>query len=199
MSTHIYETEILGVHLCYMDVSGLDVFAEYPKLSQYRYEKLSKLKKESDKKLSLGAELLLMHILEKYFPEVSAPPEIKTKQRGKPYIEGVNFSLAHAGNIAVCAVSDTELGVDIERTDRKNQGVAEKYFTNEEKKHDFSYIWTRKEAAVKADGGGIAIGLDTFDVTADTLELCNRKYRLITVDTDLTGYCISLCVQSDVV
>ena len=191
----IYEKELDNVHLFYADVSGLDPEKTYPCISEYRQNKTAKLKRDADKKLSLGAELLLIHALQKYYPDISIPFKIKVGERGKPQIDGVHFSLAHAGEVAVCAVADTPLGVDIECTRRANSGVAKKYFSKNEQKYDFTYIWTRKEAAVKADGGGIAVGLDTIDVTNDTVSVNGTSYRIISIKPEITGYDIALCVK----
>lgn len=195
MDLEIYEKTISGVHLLYADVSGLDLEKDYPYVSQYRRDKISRLKRDADKKLSIGAELLLIHALQKYYPDISIPFEIKVGGRGKPQIDGVHFSLAHAGAVAVCAVADTPLGVDIERTGRANSGVAKKYFSKNEQEYDFTYIWTRKEAAVKGDGGGIAVGLDNTDVTNDTVTVNGTTYRLISIKPEITGYDIALCVK----
>lgn len=191
----IYEKELDNVHLFYADVSGLDTDKKYPYVSQYRRDKISRLKRDTDKKLSLGAELLLIHALQKYYPDISIPFEIKVGVRGKPQIDGVHFSLAHTGTVAVCAVADTLVGVDIEKASRTNSGVAKKYFNENEQKYEFSYIWTRKEAAVKADGGGIALGLETIDVTNDTVVVSGTSYRLISIKPEITGYDIALCVK----
>lgn len=192
---YIYETEFDGGHLFYADVSDVDISQNYPYISAYRREKLSKLKRHNDKKLSLGAEMLLIHALKKYHPDIAIPFEVKVGDRGKPEISGVHFSLAHAGNVAVCAIADTEIGVDVERTDRKNCGVAKKYFSEKEQEYDFCYIWTRKEAVVKADGGGIALGLGNIDVTNDTVTVNGTHYRLISIKPEITGYDIALCVR----
>lgn len=191
----IYEKELDNVHLFYTDVSGLDPEKEYPCISEYRQNKIVKLKRDTDKKLSLGAELLLIYSLQKYYPGISIPFEIKVGERGKPQIDGVHFSLAHAGTVAVCAVADTPVGVDIEKTSRSNAGVAKKYFNENEQKYEFSYIWTRKEATVKADGGGIALGLENIDVTNNTVVVNGTSYRLISIKPEITGYDIALCVR----
>ena len=67
------------------------------------------------------------------------------------------------------------LGVDIEETDRKIDapGIATRWFTEPERTAweaegktpaAFFRIWTRKEAVVKAHGGGLAAGLGRFSV-----------------------------------
>lgn len=195
---NIYETHCSGVKLFYADVSKLDIKKEYPTISEYRREKISKLKSEKNKKLSLGAELLFIYALKKYYKDIALPPEFSFGKHGKPEIRGVQFSLAHAGNVAVCAVSDKAVGVDIERTDRKSDRVAKRAFNENEQNFEFGYIWTRKEAAVKADGGGLALGLSDIDVTKDTVMINGKSYRLISIKPEITGYYVALCVQSDV-
>lgn len=194
MDMKIYEKKIGDVHLLYADVSELDTEMDYPDISDYRRDKLLRLKREDSKRLSLGAELLLIYALKKYYPSIAVPFRITVDVNEKPFIDGVEFNLSHSGNVVVCAVADTEVGVDIERSDRKNDTVAEKYFSDAEKKHSFSYIWTRKEAVLKTDGSGIAYGLKNIDVTGDTVKINGKTYRLISIKPEITGYDISLCV-----
>ena len=192
---NIHEKEIDNVHLFYADVSELDTKKDYADISEYRRMKISKLKRETDKKLSLGAELLLINALRKYYPDIAIPLKINTGERGKPEISGAYFSLAHTGTVAVCAVADSPVGVDVEKTGRSNEGVARKYFSEKERQCGFSYIWTRKEAVVKADGGGIALGLHNIDVTNDTVTVNGTDYRLISIGPEITGYDIAFCVR----
>lgn len=198
MDLKIFETEKHGVRIFYADVSELDITKDYPELSQYRRRKISELKRCEDKKLSLGAELLLIYAIEKYYPDISIPLNYGFSERGKPYINGVHFNLAHSGSAAICAVADTDIGIDIEKTSRTSETVAKRAFCENELKYDFAYIWTRKEAAVKADGGGIAVGLRELDVTGDVVQINGVSYRLVSFKPEITGYDAAFCVKSDV-
>ena len=94
------------------------------------------------------------------------PKDIKFRcdQNGKPYAEGldIHFSLSHSGDLAVCAISDTPVGIDVEKVRHVNTGVAKKWFTEQEQAFVFSdktkaqrrffEIWTKKEAYIKAKG-----------------------------------------------
>ena len=73
---------------------------------------------------------------------------------------------------------ERELGVDIEkiRAGVEREGIAERFFSPgevaalraapvEERDEAFFRCWTRKEAYVKARGGGLSIPLDSFEVT----------------------------------
>ena len=195
MCIDIYEYKTAEITVLYADVSKLDINKEYPQLSQYRKEKIKKLKQEKDKKLSLGAELLLIKAIKTYYPKTVLPLEIETNQFGKPMIKGadnLNFNLAHSQDIAVCAISDKPLGVDTEHISRVSEKIRDRYFTENEKKLDFGYIWTRKEAVVKAEGTGITIGLDKFDVSNDTATLNGRTYTLQTFKSEVSDHYISL-------
>ena len=84
------------------------------------------------------------------------------------------------------------MGVDTEHISRISEKIRDRYFTENEKKLDFGYIWTRKEAVVKADGTGISIGLDTIDVSNDTTTLNGRTYTLKTFKSEVSDHYISL-------
>lgn len=195
MCIDIYEYKTAEITVLYADVSKLDINKEYPQLSQYRKEKIKKLKQEKDKKMSLGAELLLIKAIKTYYPKTVLPLEIETNQFGKPMIKGadnLNFNLAHSQDIAVCAISDKPLGLDAEHISRVSEKIRDRYFTENEKKLDFGYIWTRKEAVVKAEGTGITVGLDKFDVSNDTATLNGRTYTLQTFKSEVSDHYISL-------
>ncbi len=91
----------------------------------------------------------------------------------------VRFNLSHSGDVALVAVTGArEVGVDVERiralADRDR--LARRFFSpqevavlerlpSESRSEAFFTCWTRKEAYLKALGGGISIGLDQFDVS----------------------------------
>ena len=54
MCIDIYEYKTAEITVLYADVSKLDISKEYPQLSQYRKEKIKKLKQKKDKKMLFG-------------------------------------------------------------------------------------------------------------------------------------------------
>ena len=124
--------------------------------------------------------------------DIPTNARLATESVGKPYFDGIHFNLAQIGKIAVCAIADTEIGVDIELKSRNNNAIAEKYYTDRERRYDMSYIWTRKEAVVKADGSGISAGIDTFDVSTDTVLFGKTIYNIMTLTNEINGYYLSL-------
>lgn len=108
---------------------------------------------------------------------------------GKPAVAGgPSFNLSHAGGIACLAVhADQPLGVDIEAHREIERDVAKRFFSPVEyaalmalpeadRKAAFFRCWTRKEAVIKALGGGLSIPLGAFDVSLD--ECAARLERL---------------------
>lgn len=104
--------------------------------------------------------------------------------RGKPALARdleteLRFNVSHAQERALLAVArGLELGVDIEavREGIDTAAIAKRFFSPKEggallalpeaaRADAFFTIWTRKEAYVKLLGGGLAIPLDSFDVS----------------------------------
>lgn len=99
---------------------------------------------------------------------------------GKPRLvgsPGVDFSIAHAGDLAVLAVTaGREIGVDVESTvGREVVGPdLERALSESERRDfhehgggyaDFVVRWTRKEAVLKATGRGLAIHPSRVEVS----------------------------------
>ncbi|MEO1134432.1 MAG: 4'-phosphopantetheinyl transferase superfamily protein [Cyanobacteria bacterium J06639_1] len=91
----------------------------------------------------------------------------------------IHFNLSHSGEMALWAVGrHAPVGIDIERvrSDYPGEAIAKRFFSafeceqldqipNALKSEAFFRCWTRKEAFVKALGGGLAgVPLDQFDV-----------------------------------
>ena len=104
-------------------------------------------------------------------------------EQGKPRLADpaarLRFNLSHSGAQAACAFAlDCDLGVDIEQIRRVADifDIARRFFSAdecadlestaiEEREGAFFNCWTRKEAYIKAVGGGLSIPLDSFCVS----------------------------------
>lgn len=77
----------------------------------------------------------------------------------------VRFNISHSGDLVICAVSDFEIGIDIQEKSRMNTDrIAKKIMSSAEHKkyiesserQDFFYrVWVMKESYVKWTGDGI--------------------------------------------
>jgi 4'-phosphopantetheinyl transferase len=103
---------------------------------------------------------------------------------GKPALEpagfeDLQFNVSHAGRWILIGLSqDGRIGVDVERLRPMAdlEGIAARFFApgeigvmsalpEEERLDAFFTCWTRKEAFIKADGTGLSLSLDSFEVT----------------------------------
>jgi 4'-phosphopantetheinyl transferase len=99
------------------------------------------------------------------------------QRHGKPVVEitgpGLDFSLSHAGGLAVVAISDRAVGVDVEDATAGEQPLAPALTERERATclsySDFARLWTRKEAVLKAVGKGLAIHPGRIEVLGSTL------------------------------
>lgn len=84
----------------------------------------------------------------------------------KPYFEDecfIMFNISHSGDIVTCAVSDCEVGIDIEFITKSILQLMEKIcdkkeleWLNQQKKIEDQYsLWTYKESFLKCTGEGI--------------------------------------------
>lgn len=191
------------IKLYYADISGVPTVPPEGLMSEYRLRKLEKLRPELNRKQSIGAELLLNYAVKKNFPNVSLPLNIKSSVMGKPYCDNLPeyFSLSHSGNFAICAISEREIGADIQKKSPYRENLAKRQFTLEEynyvqhspdKDAAFTEIWSRKESCVKALGIGISLELNSFSVIPDNeIALCDKQLSVWSGNID--RYSISVC------
>ena len=125
----------------------------------------------------LNTRLLLAHYL-------GASPEslsIAQEAGGKPHLIGAAeqlcFNLSHCKDVGMLAVAwNIEVGIDVEQPRRVSPDVARRYFSpvelrelsgleGDQWRDGFLRCWTRKEALLKAEGIGLRIPLEAFDVS----------------------------------
>ena len=89
---------------------------------------------------------------------LSAPFSYGMSERGKPFLEDVQFSLSHCKGWCACIVADQLVGVDVEMLGRYRDSLCRRFFTEAEQvflqkttEADFYFtlLWTCKEALAK--------------------------------------------------
>jgi 4'-phosphopantetheinyl transferase len=115
----------------------------------------------------------LRAILARYLDQPPRALRFDYGARGKPRLAGspVQFNLAHAHEIALCAVArDREVGVDVEyvRPVRFAERLARRYFSESAQRGLVAFFseWTRREACAKASGRGVLQLLEPRDTRA---------------------------------
>lgn len=173
-------------------------------LHQERAEKIGAYKMSADRIRGLGAGLLLERGLEGYLADLRANEEVNGRDgnkeckpsyaipkdeegryiihygygpQGKPYLKDypdIHFSLSHSGNMAVLAISDSEVGIDVQERRGYQERVAKRFYHESEiavieaisdpaeKANCFYQMWTAKEAYIKFTGKGMGQDLRSF-------------------------------------
>jgi 4'-phosphopantetheinyl transferase len=159
-----------------MDASELDLYKMQAFVSKERIKKSNQYFHQKDKLLSIGAEILLNHVLSKIGV---FNPIFDTDIYGKPYLKnypGIFFNLSHSEKYVACAVSDSPIGVDIEYIQDIDLSVAQNYFysseydyilNNNNKEKAFFELWVLKESYMKMTGLGFRLSLDEFCIEID--------------------------------
>lgn len=167
----------------------------YDQMPDERKARIDSYRFNKDKRLSLGAG---------YLAKIYNPDGM------------FHQNISHSGDIAVLAISDQPVGVDIERIkmkevdseeNRRRIKLAERFFHEEEfeylkklKNPDsaFTRIWTMKESYVKMLGTGFATDPKTFSVfDQELLENIHGISYTFTSDDSISGYIISVCAAQD--
>lgn len=190
------------IKLAYCNVDNLDLKEAYRLLPENRREKVDYYMFEKDKKLSAGAYLILKKLLD---GENITNPIFKTEKYGKAYIsnhENIHFNLSHSGKIVLCAISDREVGVDVEYIDHEiDLDIAKHYFYNSEYENimksdnpsdEFFKYWVLKESYMKYTGLGMNLKLDSFEIIIkDKIRLKNDneylKFNLFNIENYKIG------------
>lgn len=120
---------------------------------------------------------------------LGVPPEVlrfAEGGRGKPSLLSPaihpepRFNISHSGDVAVVALADSEIGVDVEaqRPLPKLDALARRFFSDAERRRladvsgraretMFLEMWTAKEAYLKAVGSGVAMPLTQLEIDPD--------------------------------
>ncbi len=192
----------------YCNVKNLDLNKAYVLVSKNRKEKIDEYMFDKNKKESAGAALLLKKLLSE---ENITNPIINTGEYGKPYIsnhENIHFNLSHSNEMVLCAISDMEIGVDIEYIDPEiDLTLAKNYFHNKEyenimnaknKAEEFFKYWVLKESYMKYTGLGMNITLDSFEIIInEKIKLKNDKKNLKFNLFDYNNYKIAITSHYD--
>ena len=150
------------------------------------------------------------------------PREIKlsVSGNGKPHLPSIEFNVAHSrGQLWIALSRSAAVGIDVERVDRtiESMDIAEKNFTDlerasleaaapgEARARTFFRIWTRKEAVVKAHGGGLLLPLAAIETSVEGSEGAVRfvdndgsAHQYFVRDLDAGhGFAAALAVETD--
>ena len=179
------------------DYSDESYLKDLSALPTWRREKTLQFKKLDDRKRSVLAFLLLQHALREEYG-ITEVPEFVYNEFGKPSFSNlpIRFSLSHCKDAVACAVSDHNIGIDVETIVPYNPDVARRVCTaaelemleqSENKDTDFIKLWTIKEAISKYEGTGLSLPF---------CELKAENYAVESRILDDSNCIISVCSDS---
>jgi 4'-phosphopantetheinyl transferase len=154
-------------------------------LDDEELERFRRFHFDRDRLRFAAAHANLRKILGAYLDRSPEDIRFETNPYGKPRILGESpsqvcplyFNLSHSHSLALLALSlETEVGVDVEEIRPIEPEVAESHFSALELSRlrplegdswlrGFYQCWTQKEAILKAEGAGLNLPLDAFDVS----------------------------------
>jgi phosphopantetheinyl transferase len=142
-------------------------------LPEFIYQRCIKFK-------SLNTQYLKLKGWEFIHDNRSLENGILFQEKGKPYYKDhVNqFNVSNSKGIVLTAFGKQEVGVDVEVLKEPRPNIYSRVFTDNEitwieqsqdQAVEFTRLWTRKESVVKLIGGGISMGLTSFEVLEDQI------------------------------
>lgn len=130
-----------------------------------RRKKSLRYRFDIDRKMSVISYLMLLYALRENYNIIN--PQIAYGVYGKPYLTeypDIYFNISHCPKGCICAVSDREIGVDIQDIRPFSWDIARRVCCEDElkmlecaddKARLFTKIWTMKESYDKMTGEGI--------------------------------------------
>ena len=116
----------------------------------------------------------LINLVKPYLKEL---PDIKITKDGKPYFKNneLYFNYSHSKNYLAVAISDVEIGIDIEEDRIISDDIANKYLDGLKTNKERLKCWVHKEAYSKLIGQGLKIGLENINLK----EVSKNNYVII--------------------
>ncbi|MGN1433083.1 MAG: 4'-phosphopantetheinyl transferase family protein [Ruminococcus sp.] len=176
-----------------------DIGLEYAQLlDDERRKRTERYRLADDKKRCILAGLMTRHFL--------GNSEILKNEYGKPFLpDGRFFNISHSGNYVLFALSNCEIGCDIEqfhyvnvlRTGRTvfTDGEMNLLLSGTDRLGAFFNLWTKKESLLKCMGEGFHRSAKSVDVRSDIFEEKGKSYFMKT--WKFSDYTVSVCSEKN--
>ena len=144
-------------------------------MSESRKCRLERYKNSEDKLRMAVAESRLKKLIAELSGEKTENVFVDNLPSGKPFAKvfgkNLNVSISHSGNFVAVAVSENDIGIDIETRDNISKALIDRALFDDEKAYvgEFSHklsreqrikflrVWTAKEAYLKLTGEGLSV------------------------------------------
>lgn len=174
----------------------------YPKVDESTARIVRNFRNPGARRTKLLGESMVRSLLHTEWGLAKDSYRLLRGEHGKPFIVDsaipVFFNLSHSGDYIVCAISDSEVGIDIEKVTTARMNVARRFFhpaelweletaTAEHLDDLFFTYWAVKESYLKYIGTGLSSPLSSFQVVAG-----DQRIR-ISGENDFAGVHIHPC------
>ena len=134
---------------------------------------------------------------------------IDVGENGKPYLKDhpqIRFNLSHCRTCVAAAVSDHEIGIDVERRFDWKEPLARRVChpaeieallrcESAERKDQFNLLWSRKEAYLKCLGVGLGRDMRQLCIGTAPLTVSNGDGRFVLFQEQNERYTLVVCEQ----
>ena len=171
----------LEIVVARLDLAHVATLALAASLSSAEWERAARFRLERDRRRFIAGRARLRELLAQRLAVPPGAVELVCGKHGKPALAhgDLQFNLSRSGEVATYAFArGGRVGIDIEaiRAVPEADAIAARAFSRRENEAylaldprervlGFLNCWTRKEAFVKALGGGLSVALDGFDVS----------------------------------
>lgn len=140
---------------------------------------------------SKAAFVLLKHIIETYGYQTDY--YVKYTEFKKPYLKGLFYNVSHSkGRIAI-AISESEVGIDIQKYTEVIEKVKPKYYSLLDFEQNLLRMWVIKESYLKYIGIGLTNDLFNVRINENYVSyLDEEKAYYSCIDLD-DNYALSIC------
>ena len=152
------------------DYSAIPEQMLWSKISEEAKREIEYIKSESVRRLKCFGKIMTKALIESLWQIHAKDYDCVTAENGKPYIQAavpIFYNLSHSGDYVVCALSDREVGIDVQKIGVDKFQLAQRFFHPNEIKNlahckpadriDLFYsYWTAKESFLKYTGTGLS-------------------------------------------
>lgn len=185
-------------------------------VSDERKKRIYRYRFDKDKIRCLIAEMLLRYALYMQYGINSNKISFGYKETGKPFLvdSNIRFNLSHSGEWVVCALGNSEVGIDVEEIKAIDFKSVYKQFSESEiqlldniatqsQSDPFYRMWTLKESYVKYKGLGLRCPFESFSINFNAKEKSNlinngnydNSISLISSKLDENHWC-AICAEN---
>lgn len=162
---------------------------------------------EKDQMRGLVAKLLVHHAIDPSKPAIEILADWNVNEYGCPYLpEQAFFNLTHSGNLVALAISESEVGIDVEKIREVDFELLHNYMNAEEwtdilrhedSQYRFFEYWTIKEALMKGERMGFYLPLEEIKLAGLEAEIRGKKWFLKKLELDKKHLCHIASIHKD--